>query len=337
MEIQKIKGNLESVSFEPVVKNLHFQTIKGILTGPKETQSRERIFFHLADGSQLAADCLWQKDKSAKTIIIIHGLTGSSSSPYVLRLGEKAYLEKYNVVALNLRNCGNTQELTKTLYNAGQSKDLEEVIKQLVKQYKSKEIYIIGSSLSGNLCLKWAGEQKEKHPKAVRALAVISPVVDLEATAGQSDLPKNKLYRYMILKSLKNLIGKKALMYPKEYDLHKLTRVNTIRNFDELYQAPISGYKNAMDYYQKCSASQFIKFIRLPTLVIYSNDDPLVPAVTLDKSDIEKNKNILSLKTHYGGHVGFIAKKTEHETQFWADNQILDFFKIISRSQKRST
>ncbi len=322
--LTNIKSLLESKPFIPsnYNKNSHIQTIRGIISGNKEIKNTQRKILNLSDGSQIAGDCLWQKEKKTKTLIVIHGLTGSSKSPYVVRLCNRAYNQGYNTIALNLRNCGHTENLTKTLYNAGQSKDLMEVIKQLEKE-KIKEIFIIGSSLSGNLCLKLVGEESNKLPKIVKALAVISPLVDIKETAKESDLPRNKLYRYFILKSLKKLIKKKSIIFPNIYNFNLTKKVKTVRDYDELFQAPISGYKNAEEYYEKCSSNQFIKNIKIPTLIIYSQDDPLVPANTIDKLRI--NKNIIFLKTEYGGHVGFIDKNSN----FWADDRIMEFFRLV--------
>ena len=151
----------------------------------------------------------------------------------------------------------------------------------------------------------------------------------MKETAKESDSQKNRLYRYFILKSLKSLIKKKAKLFPEIYIYEKTKEVKTIRDFDEIFQAPISYYKNAEDYYEKCSAKSKIKFIKIPTLIIYSQDDTLVPAKTLENLNIKNNENIIELKTKHGGHVGFISKNTQKENQFWADNRILEFFKSI--------
>ena len=121
------------------------------------------------------------------------------------------------------------------------------------------------------------------------------------------------------------MIIKKAKQFPELYDLASLEKITTVKAFDNFFHSKYSGFKNADDYYKKESSLQFIPFIKIPTLIIHAEDDPLVPAEPFRSKLVRKNKNIKLILTKQGGHVGFFGKKIKGEDRFWAENRMLDF------------
>jgi predicted alpha/beta-fold hydrolase len=314
----------KSSKFTPLFNNRHIQTILGLIaTGPKPVKSykHKRILIKIPEG-KLALDCSFQKEKKAPTLLIIHGLTGSSNSAYVERMSRHGYSDGFNIIRMNMRGCGNTINLTPSIYNAGQSSDLQATISYLIKN-KHEKIAIISYSLGGNLALKWAGEYKT--PKQVSSLTAISPVIDLEKAGNASELPENWLYKLKILTSLKSLIKKKNLHLPKLYDLTLLSDISSVKDFDTIYQTKKTGYKSIEEYYSRASAINYLKNISLRTLILTSKDDPLVPISSFYNKDLKNNKNITLTITNHGGHVGFLGKSKEE--RYWSDIQTLNFIK----------
>lgn len=316
--------------FKPafLLGNKHMQTFIGILKSPEDKtilRREKREYVSINSNTRIAVDCNYQENKE-KLAIIVHGLTGSSRSKYVLRIAEKLFKQGWSTARMNLRNCGETEGLTATLYHAGQSNDLDKIIQHYIQKGFSN-ISIIGFSLSGNLILKWAGLLKNAHLKKVKKIALVSPLVDLEASYQTTELISNKLYKLKILSGLRNMILQKAKHFPGLYDASSLANIESVKAFDDFFHSKYSGFKNADDYYKKESSLQFIPKIKIKTLIIHAEDDPLVPGNIFKSESIRNNKHITLLLTKQGGHVGFFSKKSKNEDRFWAENRIVDFLK----------
>jgi len=326
--VEKIRKVIMRNSFKPLalMKNPHLQTIIGVSSKFKGELKSERLIVAV-DKGRVAVDCSWQFNREKKpTLIIMHGIIGNSSASYVKRLSYKAFMNGFNVVRVNLRGFGNTEHLSEKMYHAGQSNDLRDVISYLTKKYKLNNFYLLGFSLGGNLCLKFAGELNNKEN--IKGIACISPLIDLEVSWKPIEKFGNIFYRWIFIKGLKSLIRKKARLFPSVYDLSRLKGLNTIRDFDERYQAPLNNFKDATDYYKKTSAIKVISRIRTPTLIIHSHDDTITPYEPLIRKEVRDNPYIIALITHYGGHVGFLSRD-KSEDRYWAENRAIEFFKML--------
>ena len=280
--------------------------------------SCESLFIPVDSQSLVRADAHFNSGNRG-CLIIVHGLEGSSSSAYVLGLTASALALGFNVVRLNLRNCGNTMHLTPTLYNAGQSDDLLKVIDWLSKEKGQQNQYLIGYSLGGNLVLKTLAEiGADRSP--VKAACVVSPSIDLAASVKCLSQGINRIYEHLFLQSLRKKIKQKSKLFPQYYDAGKLSAVNSLFSFDDLYTAPHAGYANAAQYYQAASSGPLLHKIKTPTLIITAQDDPLVPFNSFARID---NPYVRLFAPEHGGHVAFLARQKQE--YFWADTQILSF------------
>src|ERR1700734_2212858 len=150
---------------------------------PRLPAAAHRLF-EVEQGTQVRGECNWQEDRRAhSTLVLLHGLEGSSDSGYMLGCAEKATVAGFNVVRLNQRNCGGTEHLTPTLYHSGRSGDLRAVVLELIEQDRLPEIFFAGYSMGGNLVLKMAGEFGEAGPKELRGVVAVAPCLDLAACA----------------------------------------------------------------------------------------------------------------------------------------------------------
>ena len=316
----------------PLLKGAHAQTVAGwawprpwrlkVLRTP--TVDDERLF-EVELGVRLLARCRWQEDRSSRpALVLVHGLGGSDASPYVMGTAEKAYRAGMNVVRLNQRNCGGTEHLTPTLYHSGLSGDLRGVVAELLDRDSLPGILVCGFSMGGNLVLKMAGELGNEECPGLIGVCAISPPVDLSETARHIERPSNRLYQWRFVKGLKRMMVRKKELYPKLYDLRDLERIHTIRQFDELYTAPHGGFSDAEDYYATSSSLPLLAKIRLPTLILHAQDDPLVPLAPFLRPEASDNPNVLLAIPPHGGHVGFVSGEGK-VGRFWAEGIIAEF------------
>ncbi|HSK85931.1 MAG TPA: alpha/beta fold hydrolase [Rubrobacter sp.] len=314
----------------PLLTNGHAQTIAR-WAWPRRYQAHpdEARLFEVQAGVRLLARCRWHEDRTDRsTIILVHGLGGSADAPYVLGAARLAYRAGANVVRLNQRNCGRTEDLTPTLYHSGMSGDLAAVVRELVGQDGLSRVLVAGFSMGGNLALKMAGEMGEGAPPALVGVCAISPAVDLKETARNLERLPNRPYQWNFVRGLRRLVERKKELYPKRYDTRGLDRLRTVRDFDELYTAPHGGFADADDYYARSSALSFVPRIQVPTLIVHARDDPLVPCgPLLCARGVSDNPHIVKATPPHGGHVAFIS--AEKKRRFWAEEYLADLCRLF--------
>ena len=286
----------------------------------------EDRLFEVEPGTQILGHCHWQaKRQEHPTLVLVHGLEGSSDSLYMLGCAEKALAADFNVVRLNQRNCGGTERLTPTLYNSGLSGDYRAVVMELAERDRLPEIFAAGFSMGGNLILKMAGEFGASPPPALRGVVGVCPSLDLAACADACDADRNWLYRQHFVRNLKIKFRTKQQLFPQRYALNgQLDSVRTIREFDDVVTAPNCGYGTAANYYFKASALRVVSEIRVPALVLTAQDDPLIPFVSFRDPAVTGNPHITVVAPEHGGHCGFVSRRNGNE-RFWAEARIVEF------------
>ncbi len=319
----------------PLLVNGHAQTLAAYLWPRLVPNSRlktdEERIFEVEPGIKLLARCRWQTARQqSPLIILVHGLEGSTESRYMIGTADKAYNAGFSVVRLNMRNCGNTEHLTPTLYHSGLSNDFRAIVNELIHVDGIRRIFVAGFSMSGNIALKYAGEEGANSPPELKGICAVSPSADLKACADAINLRSNWLYRQSFMASLRKRIRAKHKVYPEVYDIHGLRKIRTIRDFDERYTSADGGFAGADDYYEKSSALKLIGLIRKPSLIVHAQDDPFVPFDPLSDAGISSNKFVIVLAPIHGGHVGFLSDSAASEDRFWAENRIVDFCKMVN-------
>ncbi|MEP6924117.1 MAG: alpha/beta fold hydrolase [Pyrinomonadaceae bacterium] len=295
----------------------------------------EKRLFEVEPNVKLLAHCRWQpkERQSNPTLILVHGLEGSSDSVYLLGTAAKAFKAGFNVLRLNLRTCGGTEHLTSTLYHSGLSQDLRAVISELICTDGLENIFLGGFSLGGNMSLKLAGELGDSAPPQLRGICAVSPSIDLSLCATAIEQPSNWLYNRRFVSSLKKRIRRIQRINPERYDLADIKTVRTIREFDACVTARYGGFRDVEDYYTRSSSLRLIKDIRIPTLIIHAHDDPFVPFDSFRHPSLAANPFVILLAPKQGGHVGFIAADTtagNKEDRFWAENRLVEFCQLLS-------
>jgi predicted alpha/beta-fold hydrolase len=313
------------------LRNTHSMTIAAVywprkFPGLPPTTPR---LFNVEPGTQIRGDCHWQKNpREHPTLVLLHGLEGSSDSNYMLGTAEKAYQAGFNAVRLNQRNCGGTEALTPTLYHSGLSGDVRAVVLELIERDRLPEVFAVGFSMGGNLVLKMAGEFENTAPRELRGFAGIAPALDLAACAEALAEPSNFVYEWYFVRSLVSRMRYKASLFPEIYladgPLLALNSVSTVRDFDEFITARFCGFRGADDYYTRSSAQRVLGGIRRPTLILTSQDDPFVPFASFQDPAIHTNPSITLVSPQRGGHCAFISSRSGHD-RFWAESRIVGF------------
>jgi len=315
----------------PVFSGGHAQTLVSY-AWPRRYRLRhpdqERVF-EVEHNVRVLSHCRWQSHpKEHPTIVLWHGIEGSTSSVYMLAIAHKAFLTGFNVVRVNLRNCGGTEHLTPTLYHGGLSEDLRAVVSELVDVDELRGLFLIGYSLGGNMVLKVAGEYADHPPSQVHGICAVSPSVDLLASNRALNRRSNWLYHRDFLRRLRKRIYTKKRLFPELYDITGLRQIRTLRDFDERYTAPAHGFNSADDYYERASSLRLLSRIRIPTLIIHAKDDPFIPFASLEDPAVLENPYILLAGTERGGHVAFVGVKPANEDRFWAENRVVEFCRL---------
>lgn len=317
-------------SFQPPfpLRNAHLMTLipryiprdMALLGIPQESR-----FFTVAPQAQLQGFCHWQERRHASpSVILVHGLEGSSESRYMRGIAAKAYRAGFNVIRMNQRTCGGTEHLSPTLYNSGLSGDYCAIVNELAHQDRLDHIWLVGYSMGGNLVLKATGEFGETQP-SLAGVAAVCPNIDPTVCARALEEPRNWLYHRHFVTRLKSRLRRKAALLPGKWDLSILNDITTISEFDDRYTAHDGGYRDGADYYNRAGSRHVLNAIAVPTLIITAQDDPFIPYSMFTIPAIQQHIKIQLVAPRHGGHCGFFHRGQNGEDPYWAENRIIDF------------
>ncbi len=319
-EIQSLElTRIKKSAFKPLcyLTNRHLQTILANIVHPAvPAVTKQRL--ELEDGDFI--DLLWSETRAPQTLLILHGLEGSIHSAYAKRILNYCNSQKIAAVFMHFRGCSGEPNRQLRGYHSGETSDLRRVIEHL-KSNNIQKIAILGYSLGGNATLKYMGEAKTDA--TIHCAVAISVPLRLDICADTMDRGFAKIYQRTLLRRLINKMHlKHHLMNADKQHYPDPSNMRSFRHFDDAFTAPIHGYNSAQDYYQRCSAKQFLRDIEKPTLIIQSHDDPFMNPEVLPKENELSDTVTLELSAH-GGHVGFIGGRLWPEP--WLEKRIHRF------------
>ena len=280
-------------------------------------------------GTKIRCWCYWQKpDRSTPlTLIVVHGLEGSSDSQYMHGVARNGLAAGMNVVLMNQRNCGGMDHCAPTLYNSSLSGDVAAVVRNILENDGVSRFALIGFSMGGNLVLKLAGEWGNEGPPQFRAVAAVCPAIDLAASADALHEPANRIYEYYFLMQLFQRLRRKARFFPDRFDLSRLRGISTLRQFDDRITAYYCGFTGADDYYARAAAANVIDRIAVPSLIIHAKNDPFIRMQSETLRRIAANPNITYIETADGGHCAFLGERNGDplDDGRWAEREVVEF------------
>ena len=269
-------------------------------------------------------DIDWIKNGNRKVIVLCHGLEGSSRSKYMQGVAKYFSTRGWDILAMNYRGCSGEVNKKIKFYNMGQIEDLDEVLKK-TRDYE--KVVLVGFSLGGGLVLNYLGRKKELPENILCAIAVSAPC-DPFGSAKTFLKKENKIYTKYFMDKLKRKIVEKSVIYPGKINVDKILKCKTIEEFDEYFTAPQYGYRDALDYYEKVSPRKIIPFIKIPTLILMAEDDPIMSESCYPVKEARKNKHIDLQITKYGGHVGYANLFGEH---YWLEERLFEYVDSVEK------
>ncbi len=343
----------------PFLSNGHLQTIMGnylprtsTLPAPQASLVEVAPATAHRAASHVLCHCHWQPEhvrRQRLTVILLHGLEGSSNSQYVIGNANKLWRAHCNVIRMNMRNCGvydgetrgddaagavvrggkarGMEQFSPTLYHSGLSGDVLAVCQHFIRTNGIESLALVGYSMGGNLVLKLAGEVTRQTLPQLKAVVGVSPAVDLGPSAEALHRLRNRLYERKFLGDLQNRFRRKVELFPEIYSTARLQGVRSLREFDDRITAFYEGFASADDYYHRAAAARVVDNIAIPTLVLHAVDDPFVRILPETCERMRSNPHITYVETRHGGHCAFLAqpRAAVNDDGYWAETTLLGF------------
>jgi uncharacterized protein len=240
----------------------------------------------------------------APLLVLFHGLEGSSRSHYAEAFADFAAERGLAFVVPHFRGCSGELNQGPRAYHSGDHEEIGWILSRLRAQHAGP-LVAVGVSLGGNALMRWAGEAGEEAAKLVSAVASVCSPIDLAAGSQAIGRGFNRLvYTTMFLRSMKPKALEKLAQHPGLFDGERLMAARDLYQFDDIFTAPLHGFRNADDYYARASAKPHLHRIRIPALVLNALNDPFVPAASLPaRGDV--GSFVTLWQPQEGGHVGF--------------------------------
>jgi len=258
----------------------------------------------------------WSCVGSESVVVIAHGLGGHVNRPYVLGTVRAFNRVGCDAVAWHVWEDGD-RDMAPHLSHGGATDGLRGIVHHLASQYR--RVFLVGFSLGGNVVLKYLGEE-EGSVIAAGAVAFSVPC-DLESAAHRISEPDNHIYQSGFLRRLKRVVRQKSLLTPDQLSTDGLEEIDSLMAFDDRYTAPLNGFRNAHDYYTRCSSGSHLNGIRTPTLLVNARNDPFLTASCYPVEMCLSHDFVFLEMPESGGHVGFPLGRGV----YWSEERALEF------------
>ncbi len=319
----------------PLLRSGHLQTLAGnFLPRKLVLPEPERLLVEVEGPlsgygpSYVLCHCHWQPEEvRAKrlTLILVHGLEGSSSSQYMIGNTARALAAGFNVVRMNMRSCGGTDEICPTIYHSGRSGDVAAVFSRIIEEQKLEAIALVGYSMGGNLVLKFAGEVAAAPPPQLKAVIGVSPLMDLAVSSAALHERQNRMYEWHFLRNMIARVRRRMELYPAIYSGAEIEKIRSMRLFDEHIVARYGGFADAGDYYESVASSHFVHRFSVPMLILHSFDDPFIRLLPTTREALIANPNVTFIETQRGGHCAFLEAAKNGYDGRWAERTLMGF------------
>ena len=242
-------------------------------------------------------------------LVLFHGLEGSSSSHYAQAFADVARRRGWDYAVPHFRGCSGELNHAPRAYHSGDFEEIGWILRRLREGHPAATgpLYAVGVSLGGNALLRWAEEAGAGAAATAAAVAAVSSPIDLAAGGHAIGRGFNQLvYTRMFLRSMKPKALRKLAQHPRLFSRERLLAARDLYDFDNVFTAPLHGFRNTDDYWRRGSAKPHLAQIRIPALVMNALNDPFVPAASLPRA-AEVGRHVRLWQPAHGGHVGFPA------------------------------
>jgi predicted alpha/beta-fold hydrolase len=312
--------------FEPLFRNPHLLTILGNFW-PRDYDETpytpENRLVRTDEDTQVLVQTQRPLGDRLGELVLVHGLEGSADAGYIRSLANLALRSGFIVHRFNMRTCGGTADLCKTLYHGGLTVDLRVFLERLRAEGRGLPVFLTGFSLGGNISLKLAGELGETDLLA--GVCAVSTPIDLASSVRRILRLENRIYEQRFVRRMRSRLASTG-----RYSLSELTALRTLYEIDDRITAPSFGFDGADHYYATQSSQNFLGRIRIPTLLLQARDDIFIPFDMFGHPDIASNPNLRLIATEHGGHLGFLSRRAP---RFWADEVVMQFVNGVRESR----
>lgn len=237
-------------------------------------------------------------------LVLFHGLEGSSDSHYARALMAHIAARGWSGAVPHFRGCSGELNHAPRFYHSGDACEVDWIVQRLVALHRARstaKFYAVGVSLGGNALLRWLGEFQHQAGIVDAACAISAPL-DLAGGGAALSRGLNMIYTRVFLQTLKPKCLQKLKQFPDLFDADLLRRARNLYEFDNVVTAPLHGYRNTEDYWDRASAKHVLPDITVPTLVLNAKNDPFLPAQHLPQF---ASRSVTLDYPEHGGHVGF--------------------------------
>ncbi|MBY6032022.1 alpha/beta fold hydrolase [Marinobacter daepoensis] len=318
------KSKLEPYRPPVWLRNGHVQSVWPTLFRKVSLPEPVTEVLATADEDELHLD--WYRQGSSRLAVLSHGLEGHSRRPYVLGLARALMGDGWDVLAWNFRSCGGQMNHRPRFYHSGATEDLHAVVSRALSEHY-RSLFLSGFSMGGNLTLLYLAEQGAQIDCRVSGAVTYSVPLDLAGSADVLALPSRRIYMQRFLNDLHAKMLEKSRAFPEVIDVSGFEQIRDFHEFDNRYTAPLHGFRNAADYWARCSALFRLSEIRVPALVVNAADDPFLSPRCFPCDPQILGPCVQMEVPRWGGHVGFVQHA--RDGYYWSERRALGFVRQV--------
>jgi len=307
----------------------HLQTIYPSLMLRRAPPPYRRERWHTPDGDFIDLDWLDRRPDDAPLIVLFHGLEGGSRSHYAAALMRAATRANWRGVVVHFRGCSGEPNWLARAYHSGDADEIGWILARVRSENRAAALFAAGVSLGGNALLKWLGREGEAARAIIDAAAAISAPIDLMRAGDLLGRGFNRIYGRHFLGTLKPKSLAKLRRFPGLFDEREVRRARTLREFDNVVTAPLHGFRDTDDYWQRASSKADLIRIAVPTLIVHASNDPFLPGAHLPRA-ADVSPSVTLEFTRGGGHAGFACGPFPGNVD-WLPQRVLAFFSRHAR------
>lgn len=309
----------------PLLFNGQVQTIVAhLFARPPQLARYEVDTVTLSDGDRINLHIDRPEGGARKhVVLLLHGLGGCSESDYILRIGSKLNALGYPVIRFNHRGCGRGgATIARAIYHAGRTEDLHDAVRHIRGTWEGYDLSVAAFSLSGNMLLRWLADHRDSpEVRGLTRAVAVCPPVELELCSRAIATRRNRHLDLYYTRRLIRTAHEKRRLFPEIPEVRFPASTN-LRLFDEIYTAKIAGFKSRDEYYASSSAKPVLSRITTETVLIYADDDPIIPGESFRDANFSSSTVVYGAPT--GGHMGFVARTpTAWGDRWWMDEAVV--------------
>lgn len=302
------------------LNNAHIQTILPSVLKKEPDIAYEREEIATPDDDRLILDWARGPVHTSELMLVSHGLCGNTHRHYCLSVVHAFRKCGIDCLAWNYQGTGRTLSRYQRVTCNNSTAELSWVIQHAIRSgYRA--IYLVGFSMGGNLTLLYLGREAQSIPPEVKGGVAICGTIDAPACTKLLSSTLGGFYEWHFMRKLRHCAKAVVKQFP-ELDTKELRAAKSIPEFDNCFTAPISGFRDADEYYRQSSACRWVEQVALPTLLVNPTNDPFLTGGCFPVEAAQKSRYLYLETPDDGGHCGFISRRGE---EWWPAKRAREF------------